>query len=101
MALLYEDKTLGPRIRYRLLCIDGTFINKSKTFKSQASAEKAMQKIEQLETLSAEGKLTAREIAYFIYKKLISVSDSRYLTSEQVYLVSPFDMAPNDSRRFG
>ena len=99
MALLYYDKTYGYRIRYRVYSIDGTFIDKSRSFKSKTSAEKTRPKIEHLETLSSEKKLTAREIAYFIYKKFITVFEARSLTREQVYIVSPYELAMNETRK--
>lgn len=99
MALIYEDKTYGHRIRYRVRSIDGNFIAKSKSFKSRAIAEKTLHEIERLENLSSEKKLTAREIAYFIYKKFITVFEARSLTREQIYLCSPYELVMDETRR--
>jgi len=99
MALIYYDKTYGHRIRYRVRSIDGTFIAKSRSFKSRAIAEKTLPEIERLENLSSAKALTAKEIAYFIYKKFITVFEARSLTREQVYLFRPYEIAMDETRR--
>ena len=99
MAIIYEDKTYGHRIRYRVYSIDGSFIDKSRSFKSKALAEKAFHEGERLEKLSAEKKMTRREIAYFMYKKFITVLEARSLTREQVYIVRPFELVMDETRR--
>lgn len=99
MALICEDRMYGYRIKYRVYSIDGTFIDKSRSFKSRALAEKKLHEIERLEKLSSEKKLTSREIAYFIYRKFINVFEARSLTREQVYIVRPYELAINETRR--
>jgi len=98
MAIANYDKTYGHRVRYRVQSMDGTFIAKSKSFKSRLMAEKALHEIERLETLSSEKKLSTREIAYFIYKKFITVFEARSLTREQIYL-SPYELVTDETRR--
>ena len=100
MALMHEDKRHGFRIRYRVRSIEDTFIDKSRFFKSKPRAALALREIEDLEKLSLEQKLTSRQIAYYVYKKLLTVFDARSLTRERVCRLNPFEAAMNETGKF-
>lgn len=101
MAILSHDRKESYKVKYCIQLRDNTRVFKIKFFKSKARAMLVLREIERLEQLSEQKKLNVRDLAYFVYKKLISPEDARALTKERVYHFSPFEATVDWERSLG
>lgn len=89
MATLFNEK-LGCKIRFCIYFADNTSTFRIKRFKTEARAMLALRYIQRLEDLSQKKQLTARDIAFFVYKKIITAEEARLMTKERVYRLDPY-----------
>lgn len=92
MAKLYKHKQHGWQLNYNVYFSDGTHKAKFKHFKSKQKAVIALQDVDRLEILSANQKISNREVMFYVHMKYITADEATKITNEEICLTDPQDI---------